>query len=125
MSEKRIRRIEEETCLIGGERFMVDWDLVERVSENSTQILGKGRVRNIPQILKFPEEFYHLCPKHRFERYGYRNIYEAIAYLLFEAKRSHYKKIKLRKDHLKAIGLDKTDLHEIQKLEKRYQGWRD
>jgi len=120
LSEERVRRIEEETCLECREHFTVDWGLVERVSEGTTVIRGEGRVRNIPPILKFPESFYHMCPKCRWKKFGYSDIYDAIAYLLAEAKRSNYKHIKLKKDDLRAVGLDKTDLDAIQALEARY-----
>ena len=93
----------------------------ERVSEGTTVIRGAGRVAYGSPILKFPEEFYHMCPVHCFEKFGYRDIYDALAYLLFEAKRSNYKHIKLRNGDLRAVGLDKTDLDEIQTIEARYR----
>jgi hypothetical protein len=95
--------------------------MMKRVSEGTTEIRGEGRVRQEPPILEFPERFYHMCPNCSFERFGYQGIYDALAYLLAEGQRSNYKKVKLTKDKLRAVGLDKTDLDEIQTLEARYR----
>jgi hypothetical protein len=121
MAEERVRRIEQRMCLMCREYFTIDLDLMRRVSESTTEIRGAGRVHHEPSILEFPERFYHMCPNCRFEQFGYRDIYDALAYLLAEATRSNYKKVKLTKDKLRAVGLDKMDMDEIQTLEARYR----
>ena len=121
IAEERVRKIEQRMCLMCREYFTIDLDLMRRVSESTTEIRGAGRVHHEPSILEFPERFYHMCPNCRFEKFGYRDIYDALAYLLAEATRSNYKKVKLTKDKLRAVGLDKTDMDEIQTLEARYR----
>ncbi len=121
MAEERVRKIERRMCIMCRKYFTIDIDLMRRVSESTTEIRGRGRVRHTPPILEFPERFYHMCPSCRYAKFGYLNIYDAIAYLLAEARRSSYKKIKLTKDKLRAVGLNKTDLDEIQTLESRYR----
>jgi len=119
--EERVRRIQERTCIMCRKSFMIDLDLMRRVTEETTEIRGRGRVHRTPAILGFPERFYHMCPSCRWNRFGYLNIYDALAYLLAEARRSSYKKVKLTKDKLRAVGLNKTDLDEIQSLEAKYR----
>lgn len=121
IAEERVRKIESRMCLKCREYFTIDVDLMKRVSESTTEIRGAGRVHHEPSILEFPERFYHECPNCAYEQFGYRDIYDALAYLLAEGRRSNYKKIKLTKDKLRAAGLDKTDLDEIQTLEARYR----
>ena len=121
IAEERVRRIESRMCLMCREYFTIDLDLMRRVSESTTEIRGAGRVHHEPSILEFPERFYHMCPNCRFEQFGYRDIYDALAYLLAEGRRSNYNKVKLTKDKLRAVGLDKMDLDEIQTLEARYR----
>jgi len=121
IAEERVRRVESRMCIKCREYFTIDIDLMRRVTESTTEIRGMGRVHVSTPILRFPERFYHECPKCRLEQFGYRDIYDAIAYLLAEAKRSNYKKIKLTKDDLRAVGLDKADLDEIQTWESKYR----
>ena len=99
---------------------MIDWDLKERVSSDTTTIIGTKPHFSGP-ILRFQETFYHMCDKDRFEKFGYSSIYDALAYLLAESKSSGGKKIKLTKPNLRALGLDEDDLKEIQTLESRYR----
>jgi hypothetical protein len=122
--EARVRELRTEPCLTcrrPEQQHTIDVDLIRRVSEGSDEFLGAGRVRHVPPVLKFPYAFYHMCPDCRFERYGYTDIYDALAYLLAEGRRSEYKKVKVTKDTLRAIGLDETDLNEIQALEAKYR----
>lgn len=121
VEEKRVPRIEKRMCIVCRKYFEIDVDLMRRVSESTEEIRGVGRVHWEPPILDFPEIFYHMCPDCRYARFGYRSIYDALAYLLAEARRSGYKRIKLTKDKLRAIGLTKEDLDEIQRLEARYR----
>jgi hypothetical protein len=121
LAEKRVRRIESMRCIVCGEPFMIDWDLKERVTAETTALVGT-RPSHKPAILGLPEEFYHKCQTHRWENHGYASIYDAIAYLLAEAKRTNYRTIKLTKNDLRDVGLDDEDLEEIQRLEKRWIG---
>jgi hypothetical protein len=121
IAEKRVRNIVTRYCPLDNKQFLLDLDLKDRVSEDTASVRGAGRVRQNKPVLGFPEMFYHLCPDHRFEKYGYRDIYDALAYLLAEGRRSDYKKVKVTKDTLRAIGLDEADLEEIQALEVRYR----
>jgi hypothetical protein len=121
IAEERIHALEERMCIVCRGYFSIDLDLMRRVSEGTTEMRGVGRVRQELPILEFPERFYHMCPSCSFEQFGYRGIYDALAYLLAEATRSNFKKIKLTKDKLRAAGLDKMDLDEIQTLEARYR----
>lgn len=117
----RTRQLVTEICLVCRRYHTIDVDLMRRVSEGSDEIRGAGRVHHEPPILGFPDRFYHMCPDCRFEQFGYRDIYDALAYLLAEGRRSEYKKVKLTKDKLRAVGLDEADLSEIQAQEARYR----
>jgi len=121
IAEERIHAIQERMCIVCRGYFSIDLDLMKRVSEGTTEMRGTGRVRLEPPILEFPERFYHMCPVCCFQQFGYNGIYDALAYLLAEATRSNFNKIKLTKDKLRAVGLDKMDLDEIQTLEARYR----
>jgi hypothetical protein len=121
LPQVRVREVRSEICLVCRRQHMIDVDLIRRVSEGSDEILGVGRVRHVEPVLKFPYSFYHMCPDCRYAQFGYRDIYDALAYLLAEGRRSEYKKVKVTKDTLRAIGLDETDLNEIQAIEERYR----
>jgi hypothetical protein len=119
--EERVRQMRTEICLVCRREHTIDVDLIRRVSQGSDEVRGAGRVHHEPPMLGFPDSFYHMCPDCRFAQFGYRDIYDALAYLLAEGRRSNYKKVKVTKDTLRAIGLDKTDLDEIQTIEARYR----
>jgi hypothetical protein len=119
--EARVREYRTEICLVCRVQHTIDVDLIRRVSEGSDEFRGAGRVRHVPPVLGFPYSFYHMCPDCRFAQFGYRDIYDALAYLLAEGRRSEYKKVKVTKDTLRAIGLDEADLSEIQSIEERYR----
>jgi hypothetical protein len=121
IAEVRVRELRTEICLVCHRQHTIDVDLIRRVSEGTEEFRGAGRVRHVPPVLGFPYSFYHMCPDCRFAQFGYRDIYDALAYLLAEGRRSQYKKVKVTKDTLRAIGLDQTDLDEIQAIEERYR----
>ena len=121
IAEARVRELRTEICLVCHRQHTIDVDLIRRVSEGTEEFRGAGRVRHVPPVLGFPYSFYHMCPDCRYAQFGYRDIYDALAYLLAEGRRSQYKKVKVTKDTLRAIGLDQTDLDEIQAIEERYR----
>lgn len=96
-------------CWIGGESFTSDLDLEDRLRRN--------------EILRFPAEFYELCPEHKREKYGYSSVEEAVAYQLVEGRDTAWKKTGLRgmrvltKTRLRDIGLTDTDIAKIQAVE--------
>ncbi|GAI71794.1 unnamed protein product [marine sediment metagenome] len=64
-------------------------------------------------LLTFPPRFYYTCEKHRKEKFGYRNIYDVLAYLMFES-RSSGKRLTVTKGTFTAAGLDAEDIANIQ-----------
>jgi len=96
-------------CWACRESFTSDIDLEDRLRRN--------------EILRFPAEFYELCPTHKEEKYGYSSVEEAVAYQLVEGRDTAWKKTGLRgmrvltKTRLRDIGLTDTDIAKIQAIE--------
>lgn len=105
---RRVRVVTRE-CWVCGESFTSDIDLEDRLRRN--------------EILRFPAEFYELCPTHKEEKYGYSSVEEAVAYQLVEGRDTAWKKTGLRgmrvltKTRLRDIGLTDADIAKIQAIE--------
>ena len=95
--------------------FEADKDLERRVRlvpviKADTPALGP----RYEPLLRFPPLFYMLCPEHRFEKFGYRDVYDALGFLLAETKRSRMKRLTVTKETLIELGLTTDDLRTIQ-----------
>jgi len=105
---RRVKVVTRE-CWVCGEAFTSDLDLEDRLRRN--------------EILRFPAEFYELCPEHKNEKYGYSSVEEAVAYQLVEGRDTAWKKTGLRgmriitKTRLRDIGLTDADIAKIQAIE--------
>ena len=73
-------------------------------------------------LLRFPPLFYQLCPEHRYEKYGYRDVYDVLGYNLAETKSSRAKRLTITKETLQEIGLTIEDLRIIQARASRWLG---
>ena len=113
----RVRRVETFKCWIPlcPETVTVDRDLEEKVRTIPVMKAQSPHGTRVEPLLMFPQQFYLICEEHRKEKYGYRNIYEALAWLLAETRLG--KKLAVTKATLKEVGLDSEDLSEIQAIE--------
>ena len=118
----RRRIVETVTCWVPDcfETVEVDRDLERRV--RLVPVLKADTPARGPRyepLLRFPPRFYWMCDKHREEKFGYRNIYDVLAYLMFES-RSSGKRLTVTKGTFVAIGLDEEDLRIIQATVSRW-----
>lgn len=97
----------------------LDRDLMRRVTIVPVLKEISPRGPRLEPLLGFPPRFYYSCETHRTERFGYRSIYDALAYLLFES-RSSGKRLAITKGTFTAVGLDQEDLRNIQAAEARW-----
>jgi hypothetical protein len=114
VEEIREPEIVSRTCIVGGEEFDIDLDLVRRVTESGVVMRPRGVTAFQGPLLTFPERFYHMCPRHRYEKFGYYDIYHALAYQVWEARRTDYRRLKLTIDGLKAMGFNPDDIRAIE-----------
>jgi len=119
----RVRRIETFRCWVPGcpEMCVVDRDLEERVRMVPVMKAWTPRGTRYEPLLPLPPLFFLTCERHRYEKFGYRDIYDALAYLLAET-RSHGRRLTVTKATLREAGLDEEDLREIQAREKLWVG---
>ncbi|GAI35181.1 unnamed protein product, partial [marine sediment metagenome] len=80
----RTRTIETFTCWVPecSEQCALDRDLMKRVTIVPVLKAITPRGPRYEPLLRFPGRFYYTCEKHRYEKFGYRNIYDALAFLL-------------------------------------------
>jgi len=115
VEEVRRPEMEERECWVCGRKFMIDRDLEKRVSEYTTEIRGRARFAYTGPLLGFPMEFYYSCEEHRDEKYGYRDIYDAVAFQVVESRRSKGKVIRLTKEILRdTYGFNDDDIAMVQ-----------
>lgn len=114
MEEIREPELVSRICIVGGEAFTIDLDLVRRVTETGVVMRPRGVTSFQGPLLDFPERFYHMCPDHRYEKFSYYDIYHALAYTIWEARRSGYKRLFLTLDGLKAMGFNPDDIRAIE-----------
>lgn len=117
----RRRVIETVTCWVPGcwEPVSIDQDLMRRVTVVPVLKEISPRGPRYEPLLGFPPRFYWMCPGHREEKFGYRSIYDALAFLLFESSSSG-KRLTVTKGTFVAIGLDGQDMRNIQAAEARW-----
>lgn len=99
--------------------IVIDRDLQRRVT--LIPIIKAIQPRGVRHeaLLTFPIRFYYMCETCRDEKFGYRSIYDALAYLLFES-RSSTKRLAITKGTFEAVGLDMEDITNIQVAEARW-----
>jgi len=120
----RIPRIRIRKCWVADcpETFEADEDLENRVRmvpvmKADTPHLGP----RYEPLLRFPPIFYYLCPTHRDERFGYRDVFDALAYLYFETESSKVKRLTVTKESFRDIGLSVEDMTIIQERAARWR----
>jgi hypothetical protein len=101
------------TCL---NECIVDKDLMRRVSLVPVLKGWSPRGARYEPLLALPPLFFYSCEEHKNERFGYRSVYDALAYLLFES-RSSTKRLAITKGTFADIGLDQEDINTIQAAE--------
>jgi len=120
VEEVRVSDIVTRYSVLSGRPFIIDLDLVRRVKETGVTLRARGEVSYRKPFLGFPELFYQITPDERMERFGYRDIYDALAYQLFEGQSSRFKRITLTRDDLRMLGFTPEDMAEIdRRLEER------
>ncbi|MDI6814169.1 MAG: hypothetical protein QMD10_11625 [Desulfitobacteriaceae bacterium] len=119
----RIRRFETFKCWVEGCPEMVTLDRNLQIMVSTIPVLKAWTPRGgrVEPLLMFPPLFYWMCETHRYEKFGYRDIYDALGYLLAET-RSSMKRLTVTKATLREIGLDDADIAEIQLREARWLG---
>lgn len=120
----RIPRIRLRKCWVADcpEMFEADEDLEQRVRlvpvmKADTPHLGP----RFEPLLRFPPIFYFLCPEHREEKFGYRDVFDALAYLYFETESSTAKRLTITKETFRDIGLSIEDMTIIQTRAARWR----
>ena len=101
------------------EACTLDRDLMRRVTVVSVLKEISPRGPRYEPLLAFPPRFYYTCETHRDEKFGFKSIYDALAFLLFES-RSSGKRLAITKGTFTAAGLDQEDLRNIQAAEARW-----
>jgi len=111
----RKRIVETFTCWVPEclELCTLDQDLMRRVTIVPVLKAITTRGPRHEPLLTFPPLFYYTCEKHRQEKFGFKSIYDALAFLLFES-RSSGKRLTVTKGTLTAAGLDAEDIANIQ-----------
>jgi len=99
----------------------LDRDLLERVTTIPVLKEASARGAFVAPLLRFPIEFYHYCEEHRKERFGYRDIYDALAYLIVVSDPAYSKGLAVSWRSLRQAGLDGLDLSEVRKRIKRWR----
>lgn len=107
-------------CWKCDEPFESDRTLEARVRESITEIRGRARMTYHGPLLRFPMLFYYLCEKCRHERFGYRDIYDAIAFRIAEARTLMRPEKAYTKETLRERGFTPEDIAEIQIRMKLY-----
>lgn len=101
--------------VLSGRVFVIDLDLVRRVKEVGVTTRARAEVSYRKPLLAFPEQFYQITPDERYKKFGYYDIYHALAYQVWESRSSSYKRMTLTLDDLKGLGFRDDDLAEIEK----------
>jgi hypothetical protein len=95
---------------------VVDKDLMRRVMVIPVLKAYSPRGARYEPLLPLPPLFFYSCEEHKEERFGYRSVYDALAYLLYES-RSSTKRLAITKGTFADIGLDQDDVNAIQAAE--------
>lgn len=111
VAEERKPQIETRECWRCGEEFQIDRDLEKIVRQELQEIRGPRSVAIHGALLDFPRLFYYLCEKDREERFGYKDIYDALAFRIFESQSKG--SFKLTFEDLEERGLNKDDIAQI------------
>lgn len=98
---------------------VVDKDLMRRVMLMPVLKAWSPRGARYEPLLPLPPLFFYSCEEHKEERFGYRSVYEALAYLLVES-RSSTKRLAITKGTFADVGLDQDDINTIQAAEARW-----
>lgn len=101
------------------EQCLVDKDLMRRVSMVPVMKAWSPRGVRYEPLLALPPTFFYSCEKHRYEKFGYRSVYDALAYLLFES-RSSTRRMTITKGTFVDVGLDADDIAAIQVEEAKW-----
>lgn len=117
----RDRRTEAVMCFVRKcpNMVTVDRDLVARVATVAVMKASYPRGIRVEPLLMFPRQFYYTCEEHRLARYGYRDAYDAIAYMLVNSQ--YFTRMMITEGTLKEIGLDDEDIREINVRLPRWQ----
>ena len=117
----RRRQIETVQCWVPDcfELVAIDRDLMRRVTLVPVTKAWSPRGTRFEPLLLFPPTFFYSCDTHRYEKFGYRSIYDALAYLLFES-RSSTKRLIITKGTFTEVGLDREDILAIQVAEAKW-----
>jgi hypothetical protein len=122
----RIPRIVTRSCWIPGctEVFEADEDLEKRVRLVPVLVEDTpGRGPTYEPLLRFPPLFYMLCPGHRHERFGYRDVWDALGYLVAETRRSMAQRLTVTEETLRELGLSNGDIAIIRSRAERWRGF--
>lgn len=101
------------------DQCMVDKDLMRRVSMIPVMKAWSPRGVRYEPLLALPPLFFYSCESHRYEKFGYRSTYDALAYLLFES-RSSGKRMTITKGTFVDVGLGADDIAAIQVEEAKW-----
>jgi hypothetical protein len=104
------------TCL---NECVVDKDLMRRVTLIPVLKAWSPRGTRYEPLLPLPPLFFYSCEEHKEQRFGYRSVYDALAYLLVES-RSSTKRLAITKGTFADVGLDQEDINIIQSSEARW-----
>lgn len=107
-------------CWKCDEAFEIDRDLERRVRETITEIRGVGRVVYQRSLLRLPMLFYYLCEEHRKEKFGYDDIYDAIAFRISEARKLLRPEKAYTLEELRRRGFTPEDILRIQEKTTKY-----
>jgi hypothetical protein len=98
---------------------LVDKDLMRRVMFIPVLKAWSPRGARYEPLLPLPPLFFYSCEAHKEERFGYKSVYDALAYLLYES-RSSTKRLAITKGTFADVGLDQDDINAIQSAEVRW-----
>jgi hypothetical protein len=98
---------------------VVDKDLMRRVMLIPVLKAWSPRGARYEPLLPLPPLFFYSCEEHKESRFGYRSVYDALAYLLVES-RSSTKRMAITKGTFADVGLDQDDINTIQASEARW-----
>ena len=104
------------TCI---NECIVDKDLMRRVTLVPVLKGWSPMGTRYEPLLPLPPLFFYSCEIHKEEKFGYKSIYDALAYLLYES-RSSTKRLTITKGTFADIGLDVDDINAVQAAEVRW-----
>jgi hypothetical protein len=120
----RAPKLINQVCPICGKTFARDLDLEERVRMYEVSYYydrHTGKTFKVP-LIDYPEEFFMLCPEHRFAKYGYTDIYDVLGWLMFRTKHAdrfvtrHVTELELRE-----AGLTEDEIEKIKDYAKAHE----